>query len=92
MLVAGHVVAYEDLGGRRRGELEVGEETRHFLQAIERGAGPLGEFSQFRVGQKAMPVLDLVQFLDDHAGDPFTAEEMPPWLIEHTRGEIDTEL
>jgi hypothetical protein len=66
--MAGHVVADEHLGGGRWRELEVGKETRHLLEPVERRAGPLGELSQLRLGQEPMPVLDVVEFLDYHDG------------------------
>ena len=65
-LVAGHVVADVHLDGRRRLELEVREEAGDLLQAIERRACPFGELAQLLLRKVAMPVLDVVEFLNDH--------------------------
>ena len=66
MLVAGHVVADEHLDRRRRRPAEVRKEARDLLQPVERRAGAFGELAEFRLGQVPVPVLNVVQFLNDH--------------------------
>ena len=65
-LMTGHVVAHVHLDGRRRLEFEVREEAGHLLKPVERRAGPLGELSQLLLWQIAVPMLNMVEFLNDH--------------------------
>ena len=64
--MTGHVVAHVHLDGRRRLEFEVREEAGHLLKPVERRAGPLGELSQLLLWQIAVPMLNVVEFLNDH--------------------------
>jgi len=68
--VTGDVPADEDFDLGASIELIMREKAGDLVQSVERHAGPFGAGPKFLGGQVAKPLLDRVEFLDDHRVPP----------------------